>query len=114
MSKYDEYFKINYDKITMKKEFFDALKKTKSTIYNWGWDRLTSNGISINGEDFIKIARVHALTSADIVIVLLYNDIDIKIDVDYTSQYATFKSEYELHEFMKEMKNQARLLKEET
>lgn len=112
MSKYDEEFRIDYDKITRKKEFFDALKKTKSATYNWGWDRLTSNGISISGEDFIQIAQVYAMTSADIIVVLLYNDIDVKIDIDYTSQYATFKSEQELQEFLKEMKHTAHTLKE--
>ena len=114
MSKYDNEFKINYDKIIRKKAFFDTLKVTKSVTYNWGWDILTSNGISISGEDFIQISQVYALTSADIIVVLLYNDIEVTIDIDYTSQYATFKSEQELQAFMKEMKHNVYLLKEAT
>ena len=122
MSKYDKEFKIDYVKIferLMKKpsplliKFVEALKETKSVTYNWWWDRLTSNGISISGEDFIETAQVYAITSADIVLVLLYNDIDVKIEVDYTSQYATFKSEDELQAFMREMKHNVSLIKEQ-
>lgn len=112
MAKYDKEFKINYDKITIKKEFFDNLSRTKTANYDWGYDRLTTNGISIDGEDFIKIAKVYALTAADIVLVLLYNDIDVKIDIDFISPRATFKSEQELQAFMRDIKENVRLLKE--
>lgn len=96
-------FRIKFESVNKRKEFFDALDKIKKVTYDWGHDALACNGISISGEDFIEIADVCALTSADIIYVLRWNDIDVTIVVEYGSEHATFKNEQELKEFLEEI-----------
>lgn len=88
------------------KIFFELLYKYKRVIYDWGYDNLwilenydneeTSKKSSMTGENFIKITNVCALTSADLVVALFSNQIDVEI----RNWKSTFKTEIEKIEYM--------------
>lgn len=109
--------KIDFDKIKPENEneknFFELFIKFKRVIFDWGKDRLyvfedyenekTSKKYSIKSDDFLeKVNSTYMLTSADIVLLLACNGINVEI------RNSIFKTLEEKNEFMRDIQEKAR------
>lgn len=109
----DDNKKINYVAAKIRgreweKKFFKLLEQRKAAIYDWGAAEIIvyEDGdkkyvCSMEDERFAELSGTNFITSADMVLVLMKNGIEVTL----RNANSTFKTDQEIKIFLGEMKN---------